>query len=288
VTPIRHRTVRVDDLDLFYREAGPPDGPVVLLPHGYPCSSFQFRGLMAELSGPFRTVAPDLPGFGYSGTPAAGTYGFRGYGEVLGRFAEALGLERYALYLHDYGSQFGLELALAHPERVSALVVQNGDVHEDCFGPKYAALQEFWAAPSPEGREALAAGVSLEGFRDEFVGEVSPEVAERVSPDLWTLHWRLMDTPERRENVVRLFEDQANTLDRFAVQREYLGRHRPPTLVVWGPQDGYMPAEAARAYLRELPDAELHLVPDGGHWLLETHLDVVAPLVRDFLLRTLG
>ncbi|MDQ0574165.1 alpha/beta fold hydrolase [Agromyces albus] len=285
----RHALVDAAGIRTFYREAGPVDAPVLLLPHGYPCSSYEFRNLLPALGDRWRLIAPDAPGFGYSGTPAVAQfpYTFAAYSQWLEGFAEALGLSRYALYLHDYGSQFGLELALRHPERVTALVIQNGDIYADEHGPKYAALKEHWANPTPEGREKLAANVTEEGFHDEFVGEIHAELVERITPDLWTLHWALMNTPDRRENVVRLFEDQANTLDRFGAQQEYLRTHRPPTLILWGVEDGYMPEGAARAYLRDVPDAELHLF-DGGHWLLETHFPEAAARVQDFLSRVLS
>jgi pimeloyl-ACP methyl ester carboxylesterase len=283
-TPVVHRTTAVDGVDIFYREAGPPDAPVVLLPHGYPCSSYQFRDFMAVLGNRWRLVAPDAPGFGYSGTPSGFSYTFAGYAQWLWRFTQVMRLDRYAIYLHDYGSQFGFELAVREPERVAALIIQNGDIYADEHGPKYQWLKNYWAAPSPEGRAAMAANVSEEGFRDEFVGELPGYLAERVSPDLWTLHWRLMDTPQRRANVVGLFEDQARTLDRFPLHQEYLRKYRPPALIAWGPHDGYMPEGAARAYLRDLPDAELHLL-DAGHWALETSLDEITGLTRDFLSR---
>jgi pimeloyl-ACP methyl ester carboxylesterase len=289
LAPVAHRTLELDGVQIFYREAGPPDGPVVVLPHGYPCSSFEFRHLMAALGDRWRLLAPDLPGFGYSGTPdrTAFSYTFDGYAAFLARFVEAKELTRYAIYLHDYGSQFGLRLALRAPERVAALIVQNGDIYEDQLGPKYRALREFWADPTPAGREALAANVSEEGFRDEFVGELPQHLVERVSPDLWKLHWRLMQTPQRRENVVGLFQDQATTLEWFPREQAYLREHRPPTLIAWGPHDGYMPEGAARAYLRDLPDAELHLL-DAGHWALETNLGEIVALTRDFLGRVHG
>ncbi|MDA0634028.1 alpha/beta hydrolase [Nonomuraea sp. MCN248] len=284
--PVAHRTTVVDGIEIFYREAGPPDAPVLLLPHGYPCSSYEFRDLMAALGDRWRLLAPDLPGFGYSATPEDFSYTFAGYADFLERFAHVMELSRYALYLHDYGSQFGLRLAMRAPERVSALIIQNGDIYEDTLGPKYAWLKEHWAHPTPEGRAKVVAHVSEEGFRGEFVGELPPRLAERVSPDLWTLHWKLMNTPERLANVVNLIEDQASTLAWFAEEQAYLREHRPPTLIVWGPHDGYMPEESARAYLRDLPDAELHLL-DAGHWALETSLDEIVPLVRDFLTRVL-
>jgi pimeloyl-ACP methyl ester carboxylesterase len=282
--PVAHRTMTIDGIDTFYREAGPRDAPVVLLTHGYPCSSFEFRHLMAALGDRWRLLAPDLPGFGYSATPdpADFPYTFAGYGEFLGRFVDALALERYAIYLHDYGSQHGLRLAMSAPQRIAALIIQNGDIYEDQLGPKYDWLKSYWADPTPEGRAKLADNVTEEGFRDEFVGELPDRLVERVPPDLWTLHWRLMQTPPRPELVVGIFEDQATTLAEFPRQQAFLREHRPPTLIVWGPHDGYMPAGAARAYLRDLPDAELHLL-DGGHWALETNLDEIVALARDFL-----
>jgi pimeloyl-ACP methyl ester carboxylesterase len=284
--PVSHRQIDVDGVEVFFREAGPGDAPVVLLPHGYPCSSFQFRHFMAALGDRWRLVAPDLPGFGYSATPDPESfdYSFAGYGEFLGRFVEALGLDRYAIYLHDYGSQFGFRLALAAPQRVAALIIQNGDIYEDELGPKYEWLQSYWADPTPEGRAQMAENVSEEGFRDEFVGELPDRLAARVSPDLWTLHWALMQRAPRPEIVLGLFEDQASTLADFPRMQAFLREHSPPTLIAWGPHDGYMPAGAARAYLRDLPDAELHLL-DGGHWALETNLDEVVELSRDFLSR---
>ncbi|MEC5398940.1 alpha/beta fold hydrolase [Uliginosibacterium sp. H1] len=281
----RHATLNLDGLAIFYREAGPRDAPVLLLPHGYPCSSYQYRKLMAGLGDRWRTVAPDFPGFGYSDTPALDAFGydFDAYARFLGRFADALQLDRYALWLHDYGSQIGLRHAIAHPQRITALIIQNGDIYEDALGPKYQTIQAYWAAPTQAKRSTLEEAVSEHGFRDEFIGEVDEDVAARVPPDLWKLHWPLMDHPVRREASVRLMEKLKDNLAWFPRYQAYLREHRPPTLIVWGPKDGYMPEPAARAYLRDLPDAELHLLPDAGHWLLETHFEHALPRVRSFL-----
>ncbi|MFG1793565.1 alpha/beta fold hydrolase [Nocardia sp. NPDC049149] len=281
---IRHRRCAVDGIDIFYREAGPADGPVVLLPHGYPSSSFEFRNLMPALADRWRTIAPDLPGFGYSEAPADFSYTFDGYSAFLRRFTEVLDLQEYVIYLHDYGSQFGLRLAMDAPKRVRGLIVQNGDIYEDQHGPKYAPLKRFWNNPTDEGRAALTAAVTEEGFRGEFIGELPEHLADRVSPDLWVLSWSVTRTPERRANLVNLLADQRHTVPWFARQQAYLREHRPPTLIVWGRHDGYMPEGAAHAYHRDHPDAELHIL-DGGHWLLETHLDEVVELTRDFLQR---
>jgi pimeloyl-ACP methyl ester carboxylesterase len=280
---VKHRTIKIDGMRIFYREAGLPTAPVLLLPHGYPSSSFQFRNFMAALADHWHLIAPDYPGFGYSDTPKDFAYNFDGYAEFMDHFAMALDLNRYVLYLHDYGSQIGLRLAMKAPERVAALIIQNGDIYEDQLGPKYHTLRSYWANPTPAGRQKLVDAVSEEGFRDEFVGEIDEHLVERIPPDLWKLSWPLM-TPQRREIMVGLMEGLRENLTWFPKYQAYLREQQPPTLIVWGPQDGYMPEGAARAYLRDLLQAELHTL-DGGHWLLETHATDVITLVRDFLSR---
>jgi pimeloyl-ACP methyl ester carboxylesterase len=284
LSPVSHRTVKVGVSTVFYREAGQSGAPAVLLPHGYPGSSFAFRHLLPVLGDRWRLVAPDFPGFGYSTTPdfSQFEYTFDGYADFLGRFTSALGLNRYTLYLHDYGSQIGLRLAMRQPERIAALIIQNGDIYEDQMGPKYDALKGYWANPTPQGRAKLAEAVSEKGFRDEFIGELPGPLRERVCPDLWQLSWPLMDTPVRREIAVRLMEGLKDNLAWFPKYQAYLRERRPATLIVWGRHDGYMPEGAARAYLRDVPDAELHVL-DGGHWLIETHLPEVAFFARSFL-----
>ena len=283
---VKHRHVKVGGVGIFYRDAGPQNAPGVLLPHGYPSSSHQYRNLLPALGDRWRLIAPDFPGFGYSDTPdpSSFSYSFDGYAEFLARFTAAVGMSRYALYLHDYGSQVGLRLAMQAPGRVAALIIQNGDIYEDALGPKYAYLKQYFAEPTPQRRAVLEGAVSEEGFRDEFLNDVRPELAERIPPDLWKLSWPLLQSPPRRDIMVRLMEGLKENLDWFPRYQAYLREHQPPTLIVWGPQDGYMPAAAARAYLRDLPEAELHLL-DGGHWALETNLDEIVGLVRDFLSR---
>lgn len=278
---VKHRFIDLEGTNIFYREAGPHDAPAVLLPHGYPSSSFQYRNFMPALADRWRLLAPDYPGFGYSDTPEAFAYDFDGYAEFLHRFVQALRLERFALYLHDYGSQIGLRLAIKAPQRIAALIIQNGDIYEDVLGPKYDYLKAYWAEPTPDKRRVLEEAVSEEGFRHEFIGEVRDRLVERLSPDLWKLSWSLM-TPERRKIMIGLMEGLKANLQWFPRYQAYLRDHRPPTLIVWGPQDGYMPEAAARAYLRDLPEAELHLL-DGGHWALETNLPEIVEYARAFL-----
>jgi pimeloyl-ACP methyl ester carboxylesterase len=281
-TRVRHRRIRVGDVDTFYREAGPAGAPVVLLPHGYPCSSYEFRNLMPRLADRWRLIAPDYPGAGYSDTPEAFAYSFDGLAAFLDRFVRELGLDRFALYLHDFGSPIGARLAIRAPERVAALIIQNGDMpYEDALGPKYAEIEATWRLPAAEMRAKLAQSITEKTFKEEFLNDLRPELADRMPPDLWQLHWSLM-TPRRKEVAIDLIAGLKDNRAWFPQHRKYLAEHRPPTLIVWGPQDAYMPEKSARAYLRDLPDAELHLL-DGGHWLLETNLDEVVARMRDFL-----
>ncbi|MBB3282796.1 alpha/beta fold hydrolase [Mitsuaria sp. BK037] len=281
-TRVRHRRIQVGDVDTFYREAGPAQAPVLLLPHGYPCSSYEFRNLMPRLADRWRLIAPDYPGAGYSATPESFDYSFDGYAAFLDEFVRTLRLERYVLYLHDFGSPIGTRLAIRAPERVVALVIQNGDIpYEDALGPKYAEIESTWTLPADEMRAKLAEAIQEPVFKEEFLNAVDAPLVERITPDLWQLHWSLM-TPQRRKIAIDLIAGLKDNRAWFPKHRQYLREHRPPTLIVWGPHDHYMPEQSARAYLRDLPDAELHLL-DGGHWLLETHLDEVVPLLRDFL-----
>jgi pimeloyl-ACP methyl ester carboxylesterase len=280
-----HRRLSIDGVDIFYREAGEPHAPVVLLPHGYPCSSYEFRHFMPALADRFRLIAPDFPGAGYSATPERYEYSFDGYSDFLDRFVTCLSISRFALYLHDFGSQIGLRLAIKDPSRITALIIQNGDIYEDELGPKYATLARYWREPTEENFAPITNAISLEEFRAEFLNDVGSEVAARISPDLWTLHWALM-TDQRKRIAADLIAGLKDNLAWFPRYQSYLRTHQPPTLIVWGPDDGYMPERAARAYLRDVPQAELHVLAGGGHWLLETHLEEVVGLVRPFLTRT--
>jgi len=282
---IKHRRVVVDGVDTFYREAGHESAPVVLLPHGYPCSSFEFRNLMPLLAHRWRLLAPDLPGCGFSATPSDFNYGFDGYAKFLDGFVRKLGVERFVLYLHDFGSPTGARLAMMDPSRIVALVIQNGDVpYEDALGPKYADIEKTWHLSTEEMRAAIRESITEEGYREEFLNDVRPDLAERIPPEMWSLHWSLT-TPERIEAHVDVIAGLKDNRRFFPKHREYLATFQPPALIIWGPQDHYMPEMSARAYLRDLPQAELHLL-DGGHWLLETNLGEVVELMRDFLQRT--
>lgn len=281
---VHHFRKNIDGVDTFYREAGPADAPVLLLPHGYPCSSYEFRNLMLRLADKWRTLAPDYPGNGLSTAPDGLAHSFDSYAAFLDSFVDALKIDRFALYLHDFGSPIGARLAIKSPTRVVALFIQNGDIpYEDALGPKYADIEKTWSLSDPEMRAALATAVTEEGFREEYLNDVRPELALRISPDLWKLHWALV-TPERKAILVEILAGLKQNRAWLPQHRRYLRDHQPPALILWGPQDHYMPEESGRAYLRDLPMAEFHLI-DGGHWLLETNLDETVLLIRDFLTR---
>ncbi|MPR08247.1 alpha/beta fold hydrolase [Microvirga tunisiensis] len=281
-TRVQHRRIKIGNIDTFYREAGSESAPVVLLPHGYPCSSYEFRNLMPRLADHWRLIGPDYSGAGYSETPDDFDYSFNGYADFLDSFVKELGINRFALYLHDFGSPIGARLAIKAPERVVALILQNADIpYEDALGPKYADIETTWTLPASEMRGKLAEAINEVTFKEEFLNDVRPELAAKIPPDLWKLHWSLM-TPKRKEIAVSLIASLKENRGWFPHFRKYLSEHRPPTLIAWGPQDHYMPEKSARAYLRDLPDAEFHLL-DGGHWLLETNLDEMVALIRNFL-----
>lgn len=284
---VSHRRLDINGVDIFYREAGPEDAPVVLLPHGYPCSSYAFRNYMAALGDRWRLLAPDFPGCGYSATPDDFDYTFDGYAQFLDRFVDRMGVKRLVIYLHDFGSQIGLRLAIRKPDVIAGCIIQNGDIYEDTLGPKYAALKAYWADPSRRRYQDILDSITRDEFRNEFLNDIgNSENAALVPPDLWDLHWT-QTTDQRKEIYASVIAGLKDNLAWFPRHQAYLRASQPPTLITWGPNDGYMPEESARAYLRDLPNAEFHLL-DGGHWLLETHLNEVVDLTRDFLGRVLG
>lgn len=286
VPAVDHRSVMVDDVRIFYREAGPPDAPVLLLLHGFPSSSFMFRDLMPRLADRWRVVAPDYPGFGDSDFPPPGEYeySFAGLARTMDRFTTALGLTRYALYIQDYGAPLGLRLALAHPERVSALIVQNGNAYEEGLSDAWDPLKAYWRTPSRENREQLRGWLTAEGIRQQYLAGVPASDLPRFSPDTWTLDWARLARPGNIDVQIGLFGDYRANVALYPQFQEFLRTRRPPTLVVWGRYDPFFTAAGARAYLRDVPDAELHLL-DAGHFALESRGAQIAALMREFLAR---
>ena len=282
-----YRTATIDGVDLFYREAGPPDGPAVLLLHGFPTSSHMFRDLIPLLSDRYHVIAPDYPGFGQSAAPDRGrfAYTFANYAALMDRLLARLRIGRYAMYVMDYGAPVGYRLALKHPGRVTALVVQNGNAYEEGLGEFWNPIKAYWADGSEAHRLALHFLVAPETTKFQYIDGVSD--VSRISPDNWLHDQTLLDRPGNRDIQLDLFHDYGTNVPMYPEFQAFFREHRPPTLIAWGRNDKIFPAAGATPYLRDLPHAELHLL-DTGHFALEDKLDVMAPMIRDFLDRELA
>jgi pimeloyl-ACP methyl ester carboxylesterase/alkylhydroperoxidase family enzyme len=291
-TTTRFQTVSVTDrrsgsaLKIFYRDAGQSDAPTVLLLHGFPTSSHQYRNLIDRLADKYRVVAPDLPGFGFSDAPEAKSFGytFDHLAEVIEDFTDALNLTRYALYVFDYGAPVGFRLAVSRPERVSALISQNGNAYEEGLSDGWNPIQAYWQEPNDTNRNALR--TLLKGETTQFQYTHGESDTSRIAPESYTLDQHFLDRPGNDEIQLDLFGDYKSNVASYPRFHEYFRVHRPPTLAVWGKNDPFFLPAGAQAYRRDLPDAEVHLI-DAGHFPLETHLDEVAGIVRAFLARTL-
>ncbi|MGA5192414.1 alpha/beta fold hydrolase [Streptomyces exfoliatus] len=288
VLPTRHRTVAVRGHQIAYREAGPADAPVLLLLHGFPTSSHMFRDLIPPLAGQgYRLIAPDHLGFGRSDAPSAAEfdYTFAELAALTAEFTEALGLDRYALYIQDYGAPIGLRLALAHPERVTAIVTQNGNAYTDGLGAEaWAPVLALIENRTPETEEPVRAIRSLDGIRWQYETGVPAEYRELLSPDAWHHDAALMAREGQDGIQLGLIADYGSNFDLYPAFQEYFRTSRVPLLAVWGEGDQVFVPAGAEAFRRDLPDAEIHLLPTG-HFALETHAPRIAELIGDFLKR---
>lgn len=281
-----HRTTRVAGVEIFYREAGAQDAPVVVLLHGFPSSSHMYRNLIPALADRYHVIAPDLPGFGLSEMPSPDDfeYGFATFSNVIARLLEQLGAERYALYVMDYGAPAGFRLALAYPDRVTALIIQNGNVYEDGMGDFWAPTRAYWADSGPVNRDAMRPFLSVEGTRFQYLTGASDKA--RIDPAAWLHDQLFLDRPGSVEIQLDIIYDYRTNVALFPAFHAYFRKHRPPTLILWGENDPIFLLDGARAYLRDLPEAELHFF-DTGHFALEDRADEMIPVMCDFLARTL-
>jgi pimeloyl-ACP methyl ester carboxylesterase len=275
--------VNADGVKVFYRAAGDPNAPVVLLLHGFPTSSFMFRELIPRLADRYRVIAPDLPGFGFTEVPAERKYkySFESLANTVDAFTRALGLNRYAIYVFDYGAPTGLRLAMAHPERVSAIVSQNGNSYEDGLGDAWAPIRKYWSEPNAENRDVIRQNVlTLEGTRWQYTHGVANPAS--VPPESYTLDMALMERPGNKEIQLDLFLDYASNVKLYPKFQEYFRKSKPPLLAIWGKNDPFFIPPGAEAYRRDLPDARVQFL-DTGHFATETHVVEIADAMREFL-----
>lgn len=279
---VAYRTVKIEGLDIFYREAGPKDAPTLLLLHGFPASSHMFRNLFPALADEFHVVAPDYPGFGYSSAPPVETfdYTFDHLAAVIEKFTETIGLKKYTLYVQDYGAPVGYRLAVKHPERVTGLVVQNGNAYDEGLDNDFwKPIKAYWKDRTEENAKPLLGFLNLDATKWQYTEGVRN--AEAISPDAWTLDQHLLDRPGNQQIQLALFYDYGSNPSRYPAWHEYFRKHQPPTLIVWGKNDKIFPAEGAYPYKRDLKNIEFHLL-DTGHFALEEDGDQIATLIQAF------
>ncbi|MEU2074929.1 alpha/beta fold hydrolase [Streptomyces sp. NPDC013489] len=287
VLPTHHRTVKVRDHEIAYREAGPADAPVLLLLHGFPTSSHMFRDLIPRLADSYRLIAPDHLGFGLSAAPSAADfdYTFAELAALTAEFTEALGLDRFALYIQDYGSPIGLRLTLAHPERITAIISQNGNAYEEGLGAEaWAPVRALIEERTPETEEPVRAIRSLDGIRWQYETGVPAEYRDLLDPGAWHHDAALMAREGQDDIQLGLIADYGSNFALYPAFQEYFRTSRVPLLAVWGEGDQVFVPAGAEAFRRDLPDAEIHLLPTG-HFALETHAPAIAALIGDFLAR---
>jgi pimeloyl-ACP methyl ester carboxylesterase len=282
---VHYRTMSIDGVNVFYREAGPADAPAIVLLHGFPSSSNMFRNLIPALADRYRVIAPDYPGFGHSDMPdrAQFRYTFARLADITDTLLTRLGVARYGLYVMDYGAPVGYRVALKHPERVTALVIQNGNAYEEGLKEFWKPIKAYWASGQQAQREVLREGTTLAATRSQYLDGVADR--SRVDPSAWLHDQALLDRPGNVEIQLDLFYDYRTNLELYPQFQKFFRERQPPTLIVWGRNDVIFPAEGARAYLKDLPHAELHLL-DTGHFALEDRGDEIARLIRAFLART--
>ena len=282
-----YQTIPIDGSRIFYREAGAKSAPAILLLHGFPTSSHMFRNLIPALAESYHVVAPDLPGFGFSDAPDGKefSYTFENLARVIDRFTQAIGLENYAIYVFDYGAPVGLRLALAHPEKITAVISQNGNAYEAGLSEGWNPIQKYWKDPTKENRAALRAFLRPEATKWQYVHGVQDE--NLVAPEAYALDSALLARPGNDEIQLDLFLDYASNVALYPKFQEYFRTKRPPILAVWGKNDPFFLPPGAEAFKRDNPSAEVHFY-DTGHFALETHHAEIAATIRDFLGRKLG
>src|ERR1700720_4577306 len=274
--------VEADGVQVFYRAAGDVTAPVVLLLHGFPASSFMFRELIPRLANDYRVIAPDLPGFGFTEVPSERQYSytFDRLALTIDAFTQALKIDRYAIYVFDYGAPTGFRLAMAHPERITAIISQNGNAYEEGLGDAWGPIRKYWALPNAENREVIAKNVlTLEGTRWQYTHGVAN--ADSVAPETYTLDMALMDRPGNKNIQLDLFLNYASNVALYPAFQEYFRKSKPPLLAIWGKNDPFFIPAGAEAFRRDIPGAQVKML-DTGHFALETHVVEIAAEMKKF------
>jgi len=279
-------TVNLDGNKIFYREAGPKTAPTILLLHGFPTSSHMFRNLIPLLADRYHVIAPDLPGFGFSDAPDRKRfrYTFENLAKTIDQFTQTIGLDRYAIYVFDYGAPVGFRLALAHPERITAIISQNGNAYEEGLSQGWNPIQKYWKEPTPANRDALRDFLTPQATRSQYVYGVQDE--ELIAPEAYTLDSALLARPGNDEIQLDLFLDYASNVALYPKFQDYFRAKKPSLLAVWGKNDPFFLPPGAEAFKRDNPNAEVHFF-DTGHFALETHHREIGETIRTFLNRTL-
>lgn len=275
--------VEADGVQVFYRSAGEPSAPAVLLLHGFPASSFMFRDLIPRLADEYRVIAPDLPGFGFTHVPEKRKYAytFDALARTIEAFTDAVGLNRYAIYVFDYGAPTGLRLAMAHPPRVTAIISQNGNAYEEGLGDAWGPIRKYWAEPTPENRQVLRQNIlTFEGTRWQYThGVANPDA---IAPESYTLDAALLERPGNKDIQLDLFLDYASNVKLYPKFQEYFRTAKPPLLAIWGKNDPFFIPAGAEAFRKDLPNAQVRFL-DTGHFAIETHAAEIAAAMKELL-----
>lgn len=281
---ILNKTISVDGVEIFYRVAGEQKNKAILLLHGFPTSSMMFRNLMIALADKYFCIAPDFPGFGFSGFPDRNNfeYSFKNIATIIIKAIEEIGLGSFTIYLHDYGCAVGLQICIRHPEKIEGLIVQNGNTYIEGIGAAWDETRDYWENPTAEKKKRLSAFLSPEGIKSQYTGGLPDELLDRISPESWLLDWERMSRPGNREMQWELNCDYRNHIEKFPVYQQYFRMHQPRTIVIWGKHDIFFDIKEPPCYKRDLPNAKVHIV-DGGHMALETNFDEVLELIERFM-----
>jgi pimeloyl-ACP methyl ester carboxylesterase len=275
--------VEADGVDVFYRAAGDPSAPVVLLLHGFPASSFMFRDLIPRLADQYRVIAPDLPGFGFTEVPEKRkyVYSFDALASTIEAFTDAHGLKNYSIYVFDYGAPTGLRLALRHPERVTSIISQNGNAYEEGLGDAWGPIRTYWSQPTPANRDVIRQNIlNFSGTRWQYThGVTNPEI---VAPESYTLDAALLERPGNKDIQLDLFLDYASNVKLYPKFQEYFRKSKPPLLAIWGKNDPFFIPAGAEAFRKDIPNAQVRFL-DTGHFAIETHVVEIAAAMKEFL-----